>query len=303
MCTLNTPKIMKRTFFITAIIALLLFGGVAQGQETLASQNKQWHIVKYDFGHYTCSDISTGPDTTINESIASQLYENGDYVGAYFTNDDKCFFVDSLGNTSLLYDYGLQPGDTAFWISILDAFWDEEQYLIVDSVSTTQVNGESKKVLVFKPISDGVFRLIRESWIEDVGSVHGFLYPNHFRLLEAEAQQKCDLTCFFWDNNLAWMNPNYTECGVSSVTEHENGVVLLYPNPASKVLNLVLPEMFTLEKIYCDIFDIQGKLVKKDVISYGTQKQIDISTLTAGQYVLRCYDASKFNQSVKFVIQ
>ena len=292
---------MKRTSFIAAVIVLLLCADVARGQETPASQNKQWHIVEYEFGHYTCFDISTGLDTTINESLATQLYKNEIYVGAYFTNGDKCFFVDTLGNTTLLYDYGLQPGDTAFWIPIEETLGDEEQYLIVDSVATTQVNGESKKVLVFKPISDAVFRLIRESWIEDVGSVHGFLFPTRFRLLEAEAQQKCDLTCFFQDNSLAWMNPDYTGCDVSSVTEYEKGEVLLYPNPASNVLNLFLPEKVTSEKINCDIVDIHGNLVKKDVFSCGTQKQINISALPAGQYVVRCYDASKFNQSAKFI--
>ena len=294
---------MKQSFFIIASIVLLLCGSVAWGQETPDSQNRQWNIVEYNLGHYTNSVISTGPDTIINETLASRLYENGNYVGAYFTNDDKCFFEDSLGNTTLLYDYGLQPGDTAFWIPILDAFWGEEQYLIVDSISTTQVNGESKKVLFFKPLSDGLFKFIRESWIEDVGSVHGFLYPTRFRLLEEEAQQKCDLSCFFQDNSLAWMNPNYTECGVSCVAEYEKEGLLLYPNPVSAVLIFVLPEKVTLEKTYCDFFDIQGNLVKKDVIPCGTQKQIDISELSAGQYVVHCYNASKFNQSVKFIKQ
>ena len=292
---------MKQSFFIIASIVLLLCGSVAWGQETPDSQNRQWNIVEYNLGHYTNSVISTGSDTTINETLASRLYENDNYVGAYFTKDDKCFFEDSLGNTTLLYDYGLQPGDTAFWIPILDAFWDEEQYLIVDSISTAQVNGEGKKVLFFKPLSDGLFKFIRESWIEDVGSVHGFLYPTHFRLLEAEAQQKCDLTCFFLNGSLAWMNPNYTECGGTSITEYEKEGVLLYPNPALDMLNIVLPERVISEKIYCDIFDIQGNLVKKDVISCDTKKQIDISTLPVGQYIIHCYDAYNFNQSVKFI--
>ena len=292
---------MKQSFFIISSIVLLLCGSVAWGQETPDSQNRQWNIVEYTLGHYTNSVISTGSDTTINETLASRLYENDNYVGAYFTKDDKCFFEDSLGNTTLLYDYGLQPGDTAFWIPILDAFWDEEQYLIVDSISTAQVNGEGKKVLFFKPLSDGLFKFIRESWIEDVGSVHGFLYPTHFRLLEAEAQQKCDLTCFFLNGSLAWMNPNYTECGGTSITEYEKEGVLLYPNPALDMLNIVLPERVISEKIYCDIFDIQGNLVKKDVISCDTKKQIDISTLPVGQYIIHCYDASNFNQSVKFI--
>jgi len=85
---------MKRTFFTTVIFALLLLcGGVAKGQgSTTTFSNKQWHIVEYDFGHYTHSVISTGSDTMINSVISSQLYENGEYVGAYFTNGDKCFF-------------------------------------------------------------------------------------------------------------------------------------------------------------------------------------------------------------------
>ncbi len=294
---------MKQSFFIIASIVLLLCGSVAWGQETPDSQNRQWNIVEYNLGHYTNSVISTGSDTTINETLASRLYENDNYVGAYFTNDDKCYFVDSLGNTTLLYDYGLQPGDTAFWIPILEYFGENPLCLVVDSISTTQVYGETKKVLFFKPLYDNFFRFIRECWIEDVGSVHGFLYPTQFHLLEVEAQQKCDLSCFFLDGSLAWMNPNYTECGASSVTEYEKEELLLYPNPVSDVLNVVLPEKVISEMIYCDISDIQGHLVKKDVIPFGTKKQIDISTLPAGQYVIRCYDASKFNQSAKFIKQ
>ncbi len=295
---------MKRALLTTAIFALLLMcGGVAKGQYTLTTfSSKEWHIVKYDFGHYTHSVISTGSDTMINTTLSSKLYENGEYIGTCFTNGDKCFFVDSLGNTCLLYDYGLQPGDTVSWIPILNATEVEDLYLIVDSISTIQIDGELKRVLLFKPISGMYFNYIQECWIEDVGSVHGFLYPTHFRLLEVEAGQKSDLTCYFQDNTLCWMNPNYSQCEVG-VLGYEKEEMLLYPNPASDVLNVVFPERIISEKVFCDIIDTQGKLVKKDVLYGSNHIHMNISTLPIGHYIMHFYDLSTLNQSVKFVKQ
>ena len=295
---------MKKSLFTTTLLALLLMcGGVAKGQYTLTTYpSKEWHIVKYGFGHHTHSVISTGSDTMINSVLSSQLYENGEYVGAYYTNGDKCFFVDTLGNASLLYDYGLQPGDTALWIPILNAGDGENQILVVDSVSTVQVNGESKKVLLFKPISGMFFNYIEECWIEDIGSLHGFLYPTHFRLLEVEAGQKCDLTCYFQENNLFWMNPDFSECG-AVVPGYEKEEMLLYPNPATDVLNVVMPERIISEKVFCDIIDTHGKLVKKEVLHGSNHVRLDISTLSAGHYIMHFYDLSTLNQSVKVVKQ
>ena len=99
------------------------------------------------------------------------------------------------------------------------------------------------------------------------------------------------------------MNPNYTECGTNSITEYEKEELLLYPNPVSDVLNIVLPQRDFSEITYCDILDIQGKLVKKNVIPYRAPIHIDISTLPAGPYIMHCYDSYRFNQSVKFVKQ
>jgi hypothetical protein len=251
-------------------------------EASLILPNRQWNVLTCNYGHYSLSKIHTGHDTIINAIPCSQLYENGNLVGSYFTDEKKCFFVDTLGNASLIYDYGLQAGDTASWIPILDVFNEEELHLVVDSVSSTQVNGETKKVILFKPLSDGSFKFIQECWIEDVGSVHGFLYPIHFRLLEAEAQQKCDLTCFFQDDNLYWMNPNYTECGVSSVTEYKEEKLLLYPNPVSDVMHISSSS----DELQYALYSILGKPLRQGILPPYQSVTINMSGLPCGIYML-----------------
>lgn len=282
------------SFFLIPLCSMLTYA--QEAPETYP--NRQWSVLKCDYGQYTYSEISTGQDTIINEIPCSRLYENGNHVGAYFTNGERCFFVDSLGNTILLYDYGLQLGDTAFWITVLDVFNDEELYLVVDSISTTTVNGEAKKVLFFRPLSDGSFKFIKEYWIEDVGSVHGFLYPTRFRLLEAESQQKCDLTCFFQENNLVWMNPNYTECGMSGVAEHKEEKLILYPNPVTDVLHIPSSP----DVMQYALYSVLGKPVREGVLLPGQPATINMAELPSGVYVFR-YIVKGVAQSKKIIKQ
>ena len=106
----------------------------------------------------------------------------------------------------------------------------------------------------------------------------------------------------FQENNLFWMNPDFSECGVG-VSGHKKEEMLLYPNPASDVLNVVMPEGLISEKVSCDIIDTQGKLVKKEVLHGSNHIRLDISTLPAGHYIMHFHDLSTLNQSVIFVKQ
>ena len=292
---------MKKAIFLTAILALLLYGRVAIGQEIRDYYpRRQWNITMCNYGVYSQSEIYTGIDTMLNGVLSSQIYENGLYVGSYFKEDGKCYFIDTLNNTRVLYDYGLQPGDTVPWITVLNEYSGDVMNLIVDSVITLQISGDEKKAIFFRPLSDGVFRNIRECWIEDIGSVHGFLFPTRFQLLEEESQQKCDLTCFFQEDVLVWMNAQYEECGVG-LREDEKESAMIYPNPVTDVLNVFISEKNANEKICIKIFDSIGHFLKGETILGGELAQIDVSTLPQGLYVIHFYNKSKQIKSVKLI--
>jgi len=72
-----------------------------------------------------------------------------------------------------------------------------------------------------------------------------------------------------------------------SVNEVDNVLVLLcYPNPAKETLNFYIPASYN-SNLTLSIFDMTGKKVKEEHnIQTAVSYAIDISTLTAGQYIV-----------------
>lgn len=67
----------------------------------------------------------------------------------------------------------------------------------------------------------------------------------------------------------------------------EQNLVDIYPNPASNVLNLIVNNSITIEKIA--IIDFTGKIIK----TFEAIEQIDISNLTSGLYFIQAYYENK----------
>lgn len=84
---------MKRIFFTTVILALLLMcGGGARAQESKGFfPKRQWNVFMGNYGMYSQSEIYAGLDTMVNGIPSSQIYENEIYVGSYYEEEDKCF--------------------------------------------------------------------------------------------------------------------------------------------------------------------------------------------------------------------
>ncbi|MCB0448373.1 MAG: T9SS type A sorting domain-containing protein [Gelidibacter sp.] len=63
--------------------------------------------------------------------------------------------------------------------------------------------------------------------------------------------------------------------------------VTVYPNPVKHILNLSVSNNLDVSKV--DIMDINGRLVKTIALNNISNKQIDVSELNAGMYLLNIY--------------
>lgn len=71
---------------------------------------------------------------------------------------------------------------------------------------------------------------------------------------------------------------------VSIEEEQLAAQVKLYPQPASELLNIALPESFGRGDV--QVFDLSGAVVARQEIA-GTSADLDVSPLAAGMYILR----------------
>lgn len=70
-------------------------------------------------------------------------------------------------STYTLYDFGLEVGDTVYNIAQLTPAGNTNNHLILNAVYDTLMNGKTLKVYKFN----------RDTWIEHIGSIKGFLNP------------------------------------------------------------------------------------------------------------------------------
>lgn len=93
---------------------------------------------------------------------------------------------------------------------------------------------------------------------------------------------------------MIWGNLNAT----NDVTE-DKGIMIVYPNPATTELNVILPEPVCAE-VVLQIYDLGGCLVKT-IISEEPAPTIDISGMNSGMYLLQVTCGTKQNVA-RFVI-
>ena len=95
----------------------------------------------------------------------------------------------------------------------------------------------------------------------------------------------------------------YTKCLINGIsTPAEGSIAVLYPNPASDLIYIVLPSVSDNQDISCRIYDVMGKEVKTETVSEDSKNtiQIEVSGFRSGIYVVKL-SGDNFQQSLKFV--
>ena len=247
-------------------------------------------------------------DTTMTSVLWNKMYVTGDSVFETSSNLKKVgylrvvnklvLFMDTAYKLDTLYNFNLNVGDSIMYNLALG-----NKYFHIINVDSVSVLNQNYKRLTFNKSTGGP-EILTESWIENIGSIHGPLFPLTPRLFETEIPDSIYTTCTKIGNTVAWTNPNYKDCYVNialSVKELSLINVNLYPNPASKDLIIKIPTS-SYKDYVVSIYDLSGKPVINETYNYNGQIKISLNNLQNGFYILQVMSGDSFFRT-KFIKQ
>ena len=228
---------MKKLVLSLAILLAFALSGVAQEMGSghrgstpyyplvqEANNRQKWNVVyiasneNYPNDYHT--EIQSIRDNINLDGLDYKLvwkedvYDSKRIAGAVREEDKRVYYrmywQQSYQNEVLLYDFNLTVGDT------VSVGWSDYRLIVLEE-SQVQVNGTMRRQLgLAMYFDDGTTGEVAEYWIEGVGSTYGFLNSGY----EGWVGAFVHLLCYHEDDDLLWMNENFSSCVMNSDEEH-----------------------------------------------------------------------------------
>ncbi len=185
----------------------------------------------------------------------------------------------NTGQEILLYDFGIQIGDT-FSLSDTTYFLGQAK-LVLTQIDTVQISSDPVRRFIFTPENlSNCFSTQNYYWYEGIGSIYGF-FPNFF-CFENEITFDC-----FHENNIDYvfyLQPGDDCMNITLGENHPSKVnhISVFPNPTNGQINIVSD--FNDDNVV--ITDMTGKWISSFSFSVGNNL-IDIQYLSPGLYFLK----------------
>ena len=287
----------------------MLFVTASQAQSFL-TQNKVWSDYLYtdfyflydgngNFIGWTTAKVTTwhkvGADSLIDWTLYKQILSSKDslmenwYLDRLMReNGNKVFERDLYVKSEiLLYDFGMQPGDTLL---------EGNGYIttVLESVRDTVMDRPRKLFTFSKNSCD--FPELEETWIEGIGALRGGLFRRTCDF-STGCEDETELICYFENGELVYHNTDYDKCYYNDIKPlHGNfipevkaqmGVLSQNaPNPFTKQTEIKYFVANDAKNASICIFDMHGKMVEKISVAPGQNSvMIQGSTLKAGMYL------------------
>ena len=314
---------MKQNILIIIIVVsqFLFFIKTSNAQNFLV-QDKIWsdyyHSDRYDLynenGQYlgwTTAKVTTwhkiGIDSIIEGTPYKQilssrnlLMENWHLEALMREEGDKVFQYDSYEEREvLLYDFGMQPGDTLFDRNGLVA-------TVLQSVHDT-IMDRTRKIFTFSKYAydyssqkyDNNWEVEEEIWIEGIGALRGGIFRPLYDYSTGGDYSigYRGLICYFENGELVYHNTDFDECYYdeikplpdSYIPEKKSQIYVLsqnVPNPFTSQSEIKCFVAADMKEAYVSIFDMQGIVLQKIGVAPGQNSVIiQGATLTAGVYL------------------
>ena len=235
------------------------------------------------FGYKGDTLIGSNQWLKMYKSLDSNFISNLSYQGNIRETNGVVVYMDTTNSVHNLYNFNLQVGD-----SVLYSFNFGDYYLKVETIDSIVINSAYYKRFHFQEPWIPPFYL-KEVWIEEIGSIHGPLFPANPKVFETEIPDSTYLTCFKLNNSIVWNNPYYAQCFVNIILKTENLTkpeLKIFPNPTDNLLFIDFPDY---QEAINDIllFDLQGRKIQCPFKKYMNLVEINVSSINKGVYLLQ----------------
>jgi len=204
------------------------------------------------------------------------IYEDINRINFYVTDDNRQHYLLSDGDSILVYDFNLELGDT------FESAYTPHKLTVIETDTMRLTNKAKRQYWVLASEDNPEHTL---TWIQGIGTYHGVLWPPDFPSGEYGDDL---LNCYYLNEQFYHINPAVPHCratGLVSVDETEIDVspIIVYPNPASDILQVVLPD----SGIYSySVTSMDGAVIFAGVSDDASQLDVNISNLASGMYLI-----------------
>lgn len=207
-----------------------------------------------------------------------------------FSRNDTVFFLDTIFNDfQILYDFSASATDS--WIIKIK---DEEQEIdtltiTVDSVSTTQINGQDLKTLyvTYDKDDENMPETYTSTIIEKIGDIKYMFNWYPWSNVACDGNYTSGLRCY-QDSDIGLYSTGivdscdyvYIWTGIDNVKSTDQ--IELFPNPAQDFVEIKAKDYsnYTIE-----LYDLNGRL-QKSGNAVGSNFKLDLSNIAKGVYII-----------------
>lgn len=250
------------------------------------------------FGYYGDTIIGSDRWLKMYKSPDSNFISTLSYQGNIRETNGVVVYTDTSNSVHNLYDFNLHVGD-----SVLYSFEFGDYYLKVEIIDSIFIESRYFKWFHFKEPWIPPFYL-KEVWIEEIGSIHGPLFPANPKVFETEIPDSTYLTCLKLGNSIVWNNPNYSQCYINIILGTENltkSEIKIFPNPANNYLFVEFPD-YQKSSLDILIYDLQGRIMKCPNKNDLNSIEVNVSSLDKGIYFIQI-NGSESVKKVKLIKQ
>ncbi|MBI4647363.1 MAG: T9SS type A sorting domain-containing protein [Bacteroidia bacterium] len=287
-------------FILLLIISRIICSG--QTYESIVDTNKLWSTVcgcMPETAHSYYIKITT--DTIIYDYTYKKVMWSNDPLQIIWKNigfiredtSKKVYFMDTLDNVGLIYDFEVNINDTINFYNP----WNSFNFPVkIDSIYTTLINGYPRNAIDVLGL-DSLFYGGYETWIEGIGSKKGIIECGQG--LNIAVGWDCVLLCFYENNSLVYQDPFFYPFAGSCYYSPQNNTnyrkekiikLEIYPNPANN--KLYIQGNIKSDNLYLEIYNPFGQLIKKFRVTSNEFINLDAG-FTSGLYF--CILKDEFN--------